>query len=567
MLGRVLRLSVNVGSLAAVLLLANCGGGGTATPDSPGSPALTTAPATPAGLAVDSATASSLVIHWSASAGATSYQLFWDSDPAGTFATRVYSGADTTFTDQSLAASAVYYYKVQAVNTAGSSALSGAASGATAAATVRDPNPDSGSRASHQKATVATSASVTAGDKLVIGRHDSGATLFGLIGIYILENKKPSYTDLNCDDQIAQAFDFSTFDANYWKVSGHGGSAPATIRHIAYRLSSKLYDKNSGGLISTPAVMVTKFQKAFDLWASVAEAGLSFSYGGLYEAGSEVFSAQSPVIWIDMTGAPFSDPGASGGGRYEGTIPDAYRGGLVTLNTKQGLYPLAYGTTVHEIGHTLGLQHAPANSSMMFCGTRSWPERHDALFFAEQDRANLIRLWNPAADSLYTISGRVSGVSGADPAALFAVNVSDGTTYSNETSSDGAFVIPVLKAGSYRLGVKSGDGHMFADPGPFSPRWYVSNTETTADAIGGAVFALSVANRAVGGLVLAVVATAPPSNLHWAYDDGATFARTFMLPGDTGDFWISHMRGSFTNLEAYGSSSGIRFKAGTVVPE
>jgi formylglycine-generating enzyme required for sulfatase activity len=87
------------------------------------------APASPQGLSVGSATTTSLSISWSASEGATSYQLFRDSSAAGGFTTRVYDDVGLTFTDTGLSAGTTYYYKVQATNGYGTSAMSEAVSG------------------------------------------------------------------------------------------------------------------------------------------------------------------------------------------------------------------------------------------------------------------------------------------------------------------------------------------------------------------------------------------------------------------------------------------------------
>ncbi|GEM_PF-6891040 len=91
------------------------------------------APATPTGLTVGSATSSSFVVSWTVSSGAISYQVYRDTSSTGTFTTVAYNGSSTSFTDANLTSSTTYYYKVQATNVTGSSALSGAVSGRTLA--------------------------------------------------------------------------------------------------------------------------------------------------------------------------------------------------------------------------------------------------------------------------------------------------------------------------------------------------------------------------------------------------------------------------------------------------
>jgi len=90
----------------------------------PGTTTILVAPSAPTGLTVGSATSSSLYISWNASSGATSYQLFRGS-------TQVYNGPGTTYTDTGLAPSTTYYYTVQAMNGAGTSAPSSPVTGTT----------------------------------------------------------------------------------------------------------------------------------------------------------------------------------------------------------------------------------------------------------------------------------------------------------------------------------------------------------------------------------------------------------------------------------------------------
>jgi hypothetical protein len=96
------------------------------------------APSTPGGLSVGSPTASSLSASWNSASGASSYQLFRDTSAGGSFSDKVYDSGDPSFVDTGLAASTTYYYKVQATNASGSSALSDAASGMTSASTSGD---------------------------------------------------------------------------------------------------------------------------------------------------------------------------------------------------------------------------------------------------------------------------------------------------------------------------------------------------------------------------------------------------------------------------------------------
>jgi chitinase len=83
-----------------------------------------TIPPTPTGLAVTGTTSSSVSLSWSASSGATGYNVYRGG-------TKVGSPTGTTFTDTGLTASTTYSYTVSATNSAGESAKSGAVSATT----------------------------------------------------------------------------------------------------------------------------------------------------------------------------------------------------------------------------------------------------------------------------------------------------------------------------------------------------------------------------------------------------------------------------------------------------
>jgi len=85
-------------------------------------------PAAPAGLAATATTSSSITLGWSASSGATSYQVWRDGAQVGT-------PAATSYTDSGLAPSSTHSYAVAAVNASGASAKSAPISASTQAGT------------------------------------------------------------------------------------------------------------------------------------------------------------------------------------------------------------------------------------------------------------------------------------------------------------------------------------------------------------------------------------------------------------------------------------------------
>jgi DNA-binding beta-propeller fold protein YncE len=91
-------------------------------------------PLTPTGLAVVSATTTTLTLSWDSTEKAKNYELYRDTNVGGSFTTLVYEGSSTECTDDGLTAKTTYYYRVCATNTAGSSGWSNTASATTLSA-------------------------------------------------------------------------------------------------------------------------------------------------------------------------------------------------------------------------------------------------------------------------------------------------------------------------------------------------------------------------------------------------------------------------------------------------
>ena len=93
------------------------------------------APAAPTGLTAAPGNAQ-VSLSWSASTGATSYNVYRGTTAGGESATAIATGiTSTSYTNTGLTNGTAYYYKVAAVNSGGTSAMSGEASATPAAGT------------------------------------------------------------------------------------------------------------------------------------------------------------------------------------------------------------------------------------------------------------------------------------------------------------------------------------------------------------------------------------------------------------------------------------------------
>ncbi len=108
------------------------------------------APVTPGGLAATTQSSSQINVAWNAVSGATSYKLEVQTAGSNTWTT-VYTGSATSFANTGLAASTQYTYRVSAVNSGGTSAVS-----STIAATTKAAAPSTPTGLSSNTATAST---------------------------------------------------------------------------------------------------------------------------------------------------------------------------------------------------------------------------------------------------------------------------------------------------------------------------------------------------------------------------------------------------------------------------
>ena len=89
-------------------------------------------PSTPTNLIATVASPSQINLSWDAISGATSYYVYGATSSSGTY-TNIATVTTSSYTNTGLWAGTTYYYKVQAVNSAGSSSYSTITYGTTTA--------------------------------------------------------------------------------------------------------------------------------------------------------------------------------------------------------------------------------------------------------------------------------------------------------------------------------------------------------------------------------------------------------------------------------------------------
>lgn len=332
-------------------------------------------------------------------------------------------------------------------------------------------------------------------------------------------------------------------------------------RIIGYKITSTMFDSTLQKVIPTPQPIIDKISKAFELWSSDKDAKLGFRYDGLAEDhynGIVDIPSDGRIYIVLNAGNQSIDPGAAGEGGYTGTIPGNYQKGYVFLETNKGLYTLKLQNIIHEIGHTLGLQHVPSNSSIMFCGTPSWSDR-EVLAFSELDRAYLTKIWSPNAGSLvYNISGTVGNATN-EFVPVFAVNTVNGHTYSTLANATGVYSIPILVPGQYRVFSKAYEMSAFGTPVTKSPSWYVLGQISSNDPYAGTIILVDGSHRNTSNINFRLIQQSVPFNLFWTNDRNGstgpyTFNQAFLKKGASGDVELGFTNGAtIKSVEAYGS--------------
>lgn len=208
--------------------------------------------------------------------------------------------------------------------------------------------------------------------------------------------------------------------------------------------------------------IVSEIRAAADVWNSVSTSQLRLGYGGLFTAGTTETAPGIDILFNDdiapgivALGGPMTTGGTGYDANGNSFIPIMRSKlvlhsdfSLIRSDQRASYSELFFVTLVHELGHTLGLQHT-LTSSVMATQTTSTSTRATPL--GADDIAGVSLLY-PASGYLATvgsISGRVAlNGSGVNLASVVAIPPS-GPAISSLTNPDGSYQINGIPAGIY----------------------------------------------------------------------------------------------------------------------
>jgi hypothetical protein len=209
--------------------------------------------------------------------------------------------------------------------------------------------------------------------------------------------------------------------------------------------------------------IVSEIRAAADVWNSVSTSQIRLGYGGLFTAGTTETAPGIDVIFSDdippgivalggpMTTQGFPSPDANGNAfnpivRSKLVLHADFS--LIRADQRASYSELFFVTLVHELGHTMGLQHT-LTSSVMATLTTSTSSRSTPL--GADDIAGISLLY-PATGYLASV-GSISGTvmlngNGVNLASVVAIPPS-GPAISTLTNPDGSYQINGIPAGIY----------------------------------------------------------------------------------------------------------------------
>ncbi len=245
--------------------------------------------------------------------------------------------------------------------------------------------------------------------------------------------------------------------------------------------------------------VLAQIQKAAQIWNGVASSGLRVAFGGLENASTLQNTAGGDVLFEDLP------PGVEGfGGPTSLANPVTAADGTqffpivrsvmhLSLNLTVAPGP-SYGpgflmTTLHEMGHSLGLQHTFTSATMSQNTTRATTLTHP---LDNDDIAAISALYpNGSLKQFGSIQGQITaGGNGVHLASVVAIAPGAGAV-SAVTNPDGSFQINGVPPGQYSvyvhtmppdanvLGPWDVNGNAVAASGPVNTLFYPATTFAT----------------------------------------------------------------------------------------
>lgn len=217
---------------------------------------------------------------------------------------------------------------------------------------------------------------------------------------------------------------------------------------LQYEIDSKL-------IVAKPAV-ATAIDHAFETWAAVPDANVSFASRGVSTAASKRNDGR---ISLSLANELFSGQGALALTTYTFDENGRFTDADVQIDPwlLQGNFNIDTALR-HEVGHVLGLDHSAVLSAVMYPFVTT---SEVAITFDSDDRIAIAQTY-PRTDPTLTgatLQGRILGDSGGIFAAqVVAMNARGEPVATGLTSVSGEFTLTGIPAGRYRIYVEPLDG-------------------------------------------------------------------------------------------------------------
>jgi hypothetical protein len=224
---------------------------------------------------------------------------------------------------------------------------------------------------------------------------------------------------------------------------------------------------NSSDLNNEVALM----QTALDTWEDDPGSSMDFTYGGTSSLTVSQFDNVNVIYWAD-TPDPSDSFLAQARTWFDTNTGEAVDSDI-TFNTDftwvDGAVPGAFDTLsvgIHELGHTLGLDHAPNPAAIMYFSISSNTVKRQLSL---GDQGGVAFKYPPTTDPVESVAGNVGYTSGALPGSgvkvdLFSQNRAAflGTT---TTDSNGDYSFQLPASGCYVITFIAPDGQFFQSTG------------------------------------------------------------------------------------------------------